>query len=199
FEVARKAERALQHELGDPNLTFLQYGYLSGRQALLAGEKLQLDPKRMELAYHELNQREYELIRHVSLRQIDPIALLTLRTTGRCTIALTEELFDLDCPGHYFRRIKSVGLSVPCVVGPYASVNVPLTLTRRTVRRSPSLNDNEDPYARDGDDTERFTDYYGRVQSIVTSSGTNDAGLFETNLHDERYLPFEVSGSSSAC
>jgi hypothetical protein len=197
FEVARKAERALQHELGDPNLTILQFGYLSGRQALLAGEKLQLDLKRMELAYHELNQREYELTRHVSLRQIDPVALLTLRTTGRCTIALPEELFDLDCPGHYFRRIKSVGLSVPCVVGPYASVNVTLTLTRSSVRRSPSLNDNEDPYARDGDDTERFTDYYGRVQSIVTSSGTNDAGLFETNLHDERYLPFEGSGAVS--
>lgn len=194
FDVARKAERALQHELGDPNLTFLQFGYLSGRQALLAGEKLQLDLKRMELAYHELNQREYELTRHVSLRQLDPVALLALRTMGSCTISLPEELFDLDCPGHYFRRIKSVGVSVPCVVGPYASVNVTLTLTRSSVRRSPALNDNEDPYARDGDDTERFTDYFGRIQSIVTSSGTNDSGLFETNLRDERYLPFEGSG-----
>ena len=197
FDTARKAERALQHELGDPSLTFLQFGYLSGRQALLAGEKLQLDLKRMELAYHELNQREYELTRHVSLRQLDPVALLTLRTTGSCLVSLPEELFDLDCPGHYFRRIKSVGVSVPCVVGPYASVNVTLTLTRSSVRRSPALNDNEDAYARDGDDTERFTDYLGRVQSIVTSSGTNDSGLFETNLRDERYLPFEGSGAVS--
>jgi Tc toxin complex TcA C-terminal TcB-binding domain len=184
--VARKAERALQAELGDSSLTFLQYGYLSGRQSLLAGEKLQLDLKRMEMAYHELNQREYELTRHVSLRQVDPIALLTLRATGSCSVVLPEELFDLDCPGHYFRRIKSVALSIPCVVGPYASVNCTLTLQKSTIRKSPVLNDNEDPYARDGDDTERFVDSFGRVQSIVTRSGTNDSGMFETNLRDER-------------
>jgi hypothetical protein len=32
------------------------------------------------------------------------------------------------------------------------------------------------------------------MQSIVTSTAHNDSGLFETNLHDERYLPFEGSG-----
>ena len=197
IDVARKAERALQHELGDPDLTFLQFGYLSGRQALLAGEKLQLDLKRMEMAYHELHQREYELTRHVSLRQVDPVALLTLRATGSCTVALTEELFDLDCPGHYFRRIKSVALSIPCVVGPYASVSCTLTLQKSSIRKSPALNDNEDSYARDGEDTERFSDSFGRVQSIVTSSGSNDSGMFETNLRDERYLPFEGTGAVS--
>ena len=40
----------------------------------------------------------------------------------------------------------------------------------------------------------RFNDYYGTVQSIVTSSAQSDSGLFETNLHDERYLPFEAMG-----
>ena len=32
------------------------------------------------------------------------------------------------------------------------------------------------------------------MQSIVTSSAQADSGLFETNLRDERYLPFEGSG-----
>jgi hypothetical protein len=40
----------------------------------------------------------------------------------------------------------------------------------------------------------RFSDYFGSLQSIVTSSAQNDSGLFETNLRDERYLPFENSG-----
>lgn len=31
-------------------------------------------------------------------------------------------------------------------------------------------------------------------QAIFTSTGQNDSGMFETNLHDERYLPFENSG-----
>ncbi|HCT78022.1 MAG TPA: insecticidal toxin protein, partial [Micromonosporaceae bacterium] len=194
-DIARKAERALQHELGDPNRTFLGYTYQAGSQGLLAGEKLWLDIKRMELAYQELNRREYELTKHVSLLQTDPRALVQLRATGKCTITLPEELFDLDCPGHYFRRLKAVALSVPCVVGPYASVNATLTLTRSSVRISPSLGDNG--YARDGDDTTRFSDHYGGVQSVVTSTGHNDSGMFEVNLRDERYLPFEGSGAVS--
>jgi len=84
--VAKKAERALQHELGNPDLSYLQFGYLAGKEGLLAGEKLYMDIKRMEMAYHELNQREYELTKHVSLLQVAPLALIQLRTTGRCTV-----------------------------------------------------------------------------------------------------------------
>jgi hypothetical protein len=195
FDIARKAERALQHELGKPELTYLQFGYLGGKEGLLAGEKLYLDVKRMEMAYHELNLREYELTKHVSLLQVDPLALLQLRTTGRCTVRLPEELFDMDAPGHYFRRIKSVAVSIPCVTGPYAGVNCTLTLLKSSTRISPNLSGGA--YARlDGDD-DRFTDYFGSMQSIVTSSGQNDSGLFEANLRDERYLPFENSGAVS--
>lgn len=192
FEVAKKAERALQHELGDPSQSFIQYTYLDGTEGLLAGEKLHLDIKRMEMAYHDLNQREYELTRHVSLLQVAPLALLQLRATGSCTFSLPEELFDLDGPGHYFRRIKSVALSVPCVAGPYTSVNCTATLLNSSIRTSSQLSDNG--YPRSGPDDSRFSDYYGTIQSVVTSSGQADSGLFETNLHDERYLPFELSG-----
>ncbi len=191
FDIAKKAERALQHELGDPSLSYLQFGYLAGKEGLLAGEKLYLDVKRMEMAYLELNRREYELTKHVSLLQVDPLALLELRATGRCTLRLPEELFDMDGPGHYFRRIKSVAVSIPCVTGPYAGVNCTLTLLKSSIRTTPVVGDD---YARaDAEDT-RFSDYFGSLQSIVTSSGQNDSGLFETNLRDERYLPFENSG-----
>src|SRR5262249_8010365 len=67
YDVARKAERALQQELGDPSLTFLRFDYMGGNEGLLAGERLLLDIKRMEMAYHDLNRREYELTKHVSL------------------------------------------------------------------------------------------------------------------------------------
>jgi hypothetical protein len=195
FDVAKKAERALQHELGDSNLTFLQYGYLAGKEGLLAGEKLHFDIKRMEMAYHDLNRREYELTKHISLLQVAPEELLRLRMTGRCEVWLPEELFDFDCPGHYFRRIKSVALSIPCVTGPYTSVNCTLRLTKSTIRKSALL---DDGYTRgqNGDDA-RFDDHYGSAQAIVTSTGQNDGGLFEANLRDERYLPFEGWGVES--
>lgn len=192
FDTAKKAERALQHELGKPELTYLQFGYLSGKEGLLAGEKLHLDIERMEVAYHDLNQREYEMTKHVSLMQVNPLALVALRMTGQCTVALPESLFDMDGPGHYFRRITSVAVSVPSVAGPYTSVNCTLTLLKSGIRKSPVLRDGA--YAREDAEDDRFDDYFGSLQSIVTSSAQHDSGLFETNLRDERYLPFENSG-----
>ncbi len=122
YDIAKKAERALQQEIGDSMLSYLQFGYTSGKEGLLAGEKLHLDLKRMEMAYYELNQREYELTKHISLMQLNPTALLMLRATGRCSIKLPEEMFDMDGPGHYFRRIKTVAVSIPCIAGPYSPV-----------------------------------------------------------------------------
>jgi hypothetical protein len=195
FNIARKAERALQQELGDPNLSYIQYGDLAGREGLLAGEKLYQDLKRMEMAYADLNKREYELIKHVSLLQVNPVALLQLRATGSCNFDVPEELFDFDCPGEYFRRIKSVAISLPCVVGPYTSLNCRLTLSKSSIRTNTLPGDSG--YVRGGADDPRFGDFFGSIQSIVTSSGANDSGLFETNLHDERKLPFEWSGAIS--
>jgi len=192
FEVAKKAERALQNELGDSSLSYIQFNYLDGPEGLLAGEGLLSDIKAMEMAYHDLNQREYELTKHISLLQINPLALIQLRATGSCAFTLPEEAFDLDCPGHYFRRIKAVALTLPCVAGPYTSVNCTLTLQSSTIRISTDLPGNK--YARQGPDDIRFNDYYGTVQSIVTSSAQSDSGLFETNLRDDRYLPFEATG-----
>ena len=195
FDSARKAERALQHELGDPGLRFLQFGYLAGKEGLLAGEKLHLDIKRMEMAYLDLHEREAEMTKSVSLMQVDPLALIELRATGSCTVRLPETLFDLDAPGQYFRRIKTVALSVPCVTGPYVGVNCKLTLLKSSIRKSPLLSDGE--YARVDAEDDRFSDYFGSMESVVASGAQNDSGLFETNLRDERYLPFEHSGAIS--
>jgi hypothetical protein len=188
FAVAKKAEQALQHELGDNSLTYIQFNYLDGMEGLLAGEKLIYDVKRMEMAYHDLNVREYELTKHVSLLQAAPLALLQLRATGTCLVTLPEELFDFDGPGHYFRRIKSVAITVPCVTGPYTGVNCTLSLQNSSIRSSAQIQGSG--YS----DASNLSSYYGAIQAVVTSSGQVDSGLFETNLHDERYLPFEYSG-----
>jgi hypothetical protein len=200
FDTARRAERTMKHELMRPELDatdYVKFNYWDGgRKGLLSGEALYLDVKRMEMAYHDNNQRELELTRHVSLRQLDPLALLSLKVTGKCEVTVPEWLYDRDCPGHYMRRIKSAAVSLPAVVGPYTSVNCTLTLLRSTVRKSPQLKN--DKYGRTDANDDRFVDYLGAVQSIVTSSGVNDSGLFETNLRDERFLPFEGAGAESA-
>jgi hypothetical protein len=55
----------------------------------------------------------------------------------------------------------------------------------------------DDEYKRQGSEDDRFVDYFGTIQSIVTSSGNNDSGMFKTNLRDERLLPFEGAGAES--
>jgi hypothetical protein len=198
IDTARKAERTMKQELMRPEVdatSFIQFNYWdAGRKGLLSGDALHLDLKRMEMAYHDNNKRELEITRHVSLRQLDPLALLRLKVDGTCEVEIPEWFYDLDCPGHYMRRIKTVSLSLPAVAGAYTSVSCTLTLLRSTIRKSPLPK--EGAYARvDNDD--RFIDYFGASQSIVTSTGTNDGGLFETNLHDERFLPFEGAGAIS--
>jgi Tc toxin complex TcA C-terminal TcB-binding domain len=199
-DTARLAEQTMKRELMRPELDqtqFIQFNYWdTGHQGLLSGEALHLDIKRMEMAYHDNNKRELELTKHVSLRQLDPLALLSLRLTGSCTVTVPEWLYDRDCPGHYMRRIKSISVSVPSVVGPYTSVNCTVTLQSSSIRTSPLLANGA--YARSAtQEDDRFTDYFGSTDVIVTSSGTADSGMFETNLKDERFLPFEGAGAIS--
>lgn len=197
-DTARRAEQTMKQELMRPELDqtqFIAFNYWdTGHKGLLSGESLYLDIKRMEMSYHDNNKRELEMTRHVSLRQLDPIALLSLRITGSCTVTLPEWLYDRDCPGQYMRRIKSVALSIPSVVGPYTGVNCTLSLQSSSVRVSPLLANGT--YARNlTQDDNRFVDYFNSTDVIVTSGASNDSGMFETNLRDERFLPFEGAGA----
>ncbi|MDR4497892.1 MAG: neuraminidase-like domain-containing protein [Candidatus Scalindua sp.] len=196
YDLAKRAQKALQHELGTYDTTFIRFGYWDSlKKGLMAGEKLHYDLKRMEMSYLEQNKREYEITKHISLAMLDPVALVMLKETSECFVSLPEVIFDLDYPGHYMRRIKSVSLTVPCVTGPYTSVNCTLTLLTNSVRYKNLPTGNEGNYKRDenGEDA-RFKDNIGSIQSIATSSAKNDSGVFELNFRDERYLPFEGAG-----
>jgi hypothetical protein len=197
YGACKRAERAFRHRLGLSDSNFIQFGYWDSlKKGLLAGERLFYDLKRMEVAFLEQDKREFEITKHVSLARLDPVALVQLKQTGECFFTIPEVLFDLDYPGQYMRRIKSVGLTIPCVTGPYTSVNCTLTLLRSSIRHSPTVSGE---YSRDiENDDLRFRDDLAAVQSIVTSSGQNDSGLFEKNLRDERLLPFEGGGVISA-
>jgi hypothetical protein len=197
YQLAKYAEKALQYELGlDPtDSKYIQANYWDSlKKGLMAGELLEHDLRRMEMAHIEQHAREYELTRHISLRRLNPYALLGLKVNGQCTIDIPEYLFDLDAPGHYMRRIRQLSVSLPAVAGPFTGVHCTLTLNKSSVRKSALLTGpNSDVYARITEDS-RFEEYYSAIQSIVTSSGQNDSGLFEANLQDERYLPFEGAG-----
>ncbi|MEU0988143.1 neuraminidase-like domain-containing protein [Streptomyces sp. NPDC005953] len=206
FQVAHQAQRAFNIEHGHTARDFLPRERTAGlRESLLVGERLQLALRRMEHAYLDANLREYELTKHFSLRRDFPLQFLLLQATGSCEIELDEWMFDQD-HGHYLRRIKSVALTIPCVVGPYAGVHCRLTLLSSRTRISPALTAPATGCCPGGEpnngypalpDDPRIVHEYVATEAIATSTGQNDTGMFELNFRDERRLPFEFRGAVS--
>ncbi|MCT8997229.1 Tc toxin subunit A-related protein [Chelativorans intermedius] len=202
YDTAKKAERCFQHELGTSE-TFLAFGYWDSRKkGLQTANKLLHDIRRMEGRYLEINRREYEVTKHVSLRQLDPLALARFKSTGVCDFEIPEALYDMDHPGHYFRRIRTVAVSIPCVAGPYSSVSARLTQVanryRASTARAAGAGTPKEEYEEAVGNDARFVYNVGTSQSVATSSGQNDAGLFQLDFRDDRYLPFEGTGAISA-
>ena len=119
---------------------------------------------------------------------------------GTCQIALDEALFEYDHPGQYFRRLRSVAITVPCVTGPYTGVNATLTLSSAMIRtQAPGTSYQPQGAAEAPNDPTVVISPVAAAgtQAIATSSGQGDAGLFDVNLRDERWLPFEGQGAIS--
>lgn len=199
LDLALRAEAAANQELGLPptdQLSVVGFDHREGgRKGLLAGEKLNQELRRLDAGFLERNARKMEITKHISLAMLVPEALILLKAAGSCSIGVPEWLFDLDYPGHYNRRIKSVSLTIPCVTGPYTSVSATLTLRENSIRHSASPGPAYPRNSESGDD--RFIDGISGNQSIATSTAQNDGGVFELNFRDERYLPFEGAGAIS--
>lgn len=193
YELAKKAEKTYCFERGISSANFIQPGYFdAGRDGLMAGEQLYLGLKQLEAAYQNERGYEYEITKQISLYQINPLSIIQLRETGKCEFALPEVLFDMDYPGHYKRRIKSVSVSIPCIAGPYTGINSTFTLLENKFRNTAI---GGKTYEENTEETDvRFSSYAIPINAIATSSAQNDSGMFELNFKDERYLPFEGAG-----
>jgi hypothetical protein len=196
YSAAKRAERAYQFELGFRSTSFITPEiWNSAKKGLLAGDNLLFALRQMDNAFIENNKRELEITKTVSLKLINPEAYLMVRESGTCSFSIPEEIFDFDFPGHYFRRIKSVTLTIPCITGPFTTVNARLGLTASSIRVNTDLANGN--YVRQGESDDRFFDKPVPPNSIATSSAQNDSGMFELNFRDERYLPFEGAGAVS--
>ena len=203
--AALEAQHAFNFERGHTTRRFIPDDIWDDQhQGLMAGERLESALHQMEKSYLDENVREYELTKHFSMRLHFPMEFLRLKVTGRCEIELPEWMFDLDYPGHYMRRIKSVSLTIPCVTGPYTGVHCRVTLLSSATRIDPRLETPSTGCCCEREPHEgyeaclhdpRVVRMYGAKDAIATSSGQNDSGLFELNFRDERYLPFEFHGA----
>ncbi len=187
LSVARLAEQAYRYERDDSTM-FIEGSYFeSSKAGLLAGERLLMVLQRMERKYLETNYRKNEIDQAFSLTQINPAALLLLKQSGSCTFNIPEIFYDLFYPGQYRRKIQSVRLTIPAITGPYTNVSATLSLMSSQIRMEPMLG---------GAELKEVPK--SRATTISTSTAQNDAGVFQLNFLDDRYLPFEGAGAVSS-
>ena len=187
YAIAKLAEQAYRFERDD-NTNFIGGNYFeSPRAGLLAGERLLMGLQAMERRYLETNYRKNEIDQAFSLTQLDPAALLLLKQTGTCEFSIPEVFFDLFYPGQYKRKIQSVRLTIPSVTGPYTNVSANLSLVKSEIRMEAKLGNAELKEVPKS-----------RTTNIATSTAQNDAGVFQLNFRDDRYMPFEGAGAISS-
>ena len=199
YDMAKKAERAYQLERGDDKATFIRFGaWDSLKRGLLAGERLLADLRALDAAYLSRTDREREITKHVSLAELAPAPgggapyLVALRDTGEVdNVEIPEWLLDADYPGHYFRRLKAVSVSVATVRSSLDGVQCDLTLNESRVRKSGSL---DGGYAQIDPEDGRFSSSTQAIKALSTSTADDDAGLFQLDLRDEKLLPYEGQG-----
>jgi len=212
--AARMAERSLQYEL-NTDQTFVSSRNWSGdKNGLLAAEMLMADMNQMSLFNLRNNYRYQEIERKISLRKEIFIGetladSLTADSLGNKTLLnfdLTERMFDQDYPGHYFRTIKTITLSiVPGSVVDFKGTSPRLTLTQvgNKVVTKPDIGAVKYLLGDDDGDTEVDPNVLRidwRAQQVMTvSRWEEDNGMFVTDwVFDNRYFPFEGTGAVSS-
>ncbi len=181
-QLLRLAENAYRFERGDRAASLATTSYWDGgRAGLLAGEKLMADVRELERRFMETNYRAMEIDQSFSLAQISPRALWELKQTGECEVTIPELYFDLYYPGQYRRRIRSARLTIPAITGPHTNISATLQLVGSKLRTSPQAELVQVPPTRS--------------VAIATSTAQHDAGMFNVDFRDERYMPFEGAGA----
>lgn len=200
LNLALSAQKAYQYER-DSEEVFIDMSYWDSlKKGLLAGEGLMLSLQQMEDAYSSGNARRLEIRKTISLLQVNPKAVLDLRNSGVCYFEFDEKLFDMDYPGHYARKIKSLSVVLPSVVGPYQNIHATLTQIGNRVIMKPNLNAVNFLLGGEGATEPQVNilrTNWRTQQQIALSTGVDDSGMFELNFSDERYLPFEGTGAVS--
>lgn len=201
LSLCLSTEACWQYEMGDITTRFIQTSaWNNSYRGLLVGETLQLNLHQMESAWLNRNTRRLELTKTLSLKQLinGETAWNAFTNSGTVNFSLNEKLFDHDYPGHYLRQIKSVTVSLPALIGPYQDVRMTLTQSGSSVLLKADINGVN--YLNDN--TKGSSQYIlnnpRASQQVAMSSGLNDAGVFELNFGDERYLPFEGTGAVSS-
>ncbi|EJM65725.1 hypothetical protein PMI30_03093 [Pseudomonas sp. GM50] len=197
LSLCQNAEACWRYEEADYHRppAFTGASWNGNYRGLGAGESLKQGLLGLQTQHLLQDERDLEISKTVSLQALkamEPTSTLNKDWTGikldlengSCEFELTQAMFDDDYPGHYLRRIKSISVSLPGLLGPYQNICAILSQTYSRVEMSSVVGATPKDNLR-------------ASQRIALSTGHDDAGLFMLNFQDERYLPFEYTGAVS--
>lgn len=218
-DLCNSAEACLQFETGNYDHQIIRPTvWAADRLGLNAAGNLKLELHRLEAEALLRHERHFELRKTVSLQALIEERLVfdkdgqpitdwqvlrdTLKKDGELAFSLSETLFNKDYPGHYLRRLHSVALSLPALLGPYQNIRATLTqkisrlLTRPDIEGvkflTPGLPEAIGPGQQDN-----VMMSLRPQQQVCLSTAIQDSGLFTAAQTDDRYLPFEGTGAVS--
>jgi len=208
YDMAKSAEKCLQYDIPSTSTYITPTHWDSLRKGLLAGEALLLQLDQMEKSHLAQDSRFIEIEKTISMNNTYKGALTLLQFKGACEFKLNEEIFDKDYPGHYFRVIKTIELTIVTQrdlawypeLEEYKPVNVTLIQLGNKTLLKPDLNGVKYLMGRD-DGSEEFVRVNWRANQQVAVSKVNlrDAGMFYMDfIFDNRYFPFEGTGLVSS-
>ncbi|MCE3226724.1 MAG: hypothetical protein K0S32_1275 [Bacteroidetes bacterium] len=209
--LSLQAQATYQFEL-DSSDQFITFNYWDNlHKGLLAGESLMMSLQQMESNYTRNNTRLLEIEKTISMSQQFPEAFQKFKwgpgaAQGTLDFTLSEKLFDFDFPGHYCRKIKSISISIPAVIGPYQNLNA--TLIQNSNLTIMKADTNAVSYAvaktvpgsgsiPPEPSADIVRQNWVTSQGIAISKGVDDSGMFVLDFNDPRYLPFEGTGAVS--
>lgn len=223
FDVAvslcNSAEACWQFETGQFDKRIIRAPiWQADRYGLNAGNELRLDLHRLESEALLRNERHLEVHKTLSLQALvdkglvftkngAPVQAGTLLSDllsehGELDFTLSESLFNEDYPGHYLRRLHSVALSMPALLGPYQNIRATLTQKQSRLLVKPDIEGVKflTPKAtrseEQGDGSNVMMSLRAR-QQVCLSSANQDFGLVSNPEADDRYRPFEGTGAVS--
>ena len=191
--------------------TFVNFDYWDNlRQGLTAGDGLVAAINQMDRAFMQNNTRRLLILKDVSLASVAPAELYRLKTTGTCSLKITEAMYDFDYPGHYCRQIKAVEVSLHAGGGEEEEngggampADIHLTLTQISndlvTKATPDAEAVKYLLNPQGDPPPTVRSNWQSQQQIAVSNEFNAAGVHvvEFSFAEERYLPFEGTGAVS--
>lgn len=216
--LCNHAEACWQFETGNYGKRIVRTPlWRADRYGLNAGAELRLDLLRLESEVLQHHEHHLQVRKTVSLRELISLGLVfdkggapvatwellqeQLAKEGEAAFTLAETLFNRDYPGHYLRRLHSIAVTLPALLGPYQHIRATLTQTQSRLLTAPDISGvkflSTELAAEEGSPLNVMVSLRGG-QQVCLSSGNQDDGMFTGQEIDERYRVFENTGAVSS-